>query len=98
MVTKDTKAGTLLQRRDIVTPTCVYCILEKVLLAHLVTYFLLCSNWLCYNRLVYCNTTTCLQEHLSSVTMIFVVTLFFALVTLNNMVECIVWNTFIYLS
>ena len=75
-----------------------YCILEKVLLAHLVTYFLLCSNWLCYNRLVYCNTTTCLQEHLSSVTMIFVVTLFFALVTLNNMVECIVWNTFIYLS
>jgi hypothetical protein len=71
--------------------------LKKVLLALLVTYFL-CSNWPCYYRLVYCNTSTCLQEHLSSGTMIFAVTFFFALVTLQIMVECKVCNTFIYLS
>jgi hypothetical protein len=72
--------------------------LEKVLLALLVTHFFLCSNWPCYYRLVYCNTFTCLQEHLSSVTMIFAVTLFFSLVTLAIMVERIVCNIFIYLS
>jgi len=72
--------------------------LEKVLLALLVTYLFLCSNWPCYYRLVYCNTSTCLQEHLSSVTIVFVVTLFFALVTLDIMVECIVCDTFIYVS
>jgi hypothetical protein len=70
---------------------------EEVLLALLVTPFLLCSNWPCYCRLVYCNTSTCLQEHLSSVTTIFVITLFCAVVTLHIMVECIVCNTFIYL-
>jgi hypothetical protein len=58
----------------------------------------MCSNCMCYYRLVYCNTSACLQEHLSSVTMIFVVTLFSALVTLGIMVERIVCNTFIYLS
>jgi len=68
-----------------------------VLLALLVTYFILCFNWPCYNRLVYYNTSTCLQEHLFSVTMIFAVTLFFSLVTLHIMVEYIVCSTFIYL-
>ena len=72
--------------------------MEKVLLAILVTHLFLCSNWPCYYRLVYCNTFTYLQEHLSSVTMIFVVTLVFALVTLHIMVECIVCNTFTNLS
>ena len=66
-----------------------------MLLALLVTHFL-CSNWPCYYRLVYYNTSTCLQEHLSSVTIVFAVTLFLALVTLDIMVECIVCNTFIY--
>jgi hypothetical protein len=72
--------------------------LEKMLLALLVTHFVLCSNWPCYYRLIYCNTSTCLHEHLSSVTIMFAVTLFFALVTLHIMVQCIVCNTFIYLS
>jgi hypothetical protein len=72
--------------------------LEKVLLALLVTYLFMCSYWPCYCRLVYCNTSACLQEHLSSVTIIFAVTLFSALVTLGIMVERIVCNTFIYLS
>jgi hypothetical protein len=76
------------------TDLCYYR-LEKVLLALLVTFFF---NWSCYYRLVYCNTFTCLQEHLSSVTMIFAVTLFFTRVTLHIMVECIICNTFIYLS
>ena len=69
-----------------------------MLLALLVTHFVLRSNWPCYYILVYCNTFICLLEHLSSVTIIFVVTLFFALVTLHIMVECIVCNIFIYLS
>jgi hypothetical protein len=78
------------------TNLCYY-MLEKVLLALLVTQFILCFNWPCYYRLVYCNTSTCLQEQLSSVTMIFAITLFFALATLHTMVECIVCNTlFIY--
>jgi len=68
--------------------------LEKVLLALLVTHFCLCFNWPCYYRLAYCNTFTYLQEHFSSVTIFFVVTLFFTLVTLHIMIERIVCNTF----
>jgi putative effector of murein hydrolase len=69
-----------------------------MLLALLVTHLFMCFNWPCYYRLVYCNTSACLQEHLSSVTIIFAVTLFSALGTLDIMVERIVCNTFIYLS
>jgi hypothetical protein len=55
------------------TDLCYYR-LENVLLALLITHF--CFNWPCYYRLVYCDIFTCLQEHLSIVTMIFAVTLF----------------------
>jgi hypothetical protein len=79
------------------TNLCYYMI-EKVLLALLLTHIFLCFNWPCYYKLVYCNTFTCLQEHLSSVTMIFAVTLFLSLVTLHIMADYIVCNIFIYLS